>query len=43
MNNEKEILKDLLVDEAEVQKNLVDLVKKSKNIFQIQTIKTGNE
>jgi len=36
MNNEKEILKDLLVDEAEVQKNLVDLVKKSKNIFQIQ-------
>ena len=36
MSDEKEILKDLLIDETEVQKNLAELVKKAKNIFQIQ-------
>lgn len=36
MTEEKEVLKDLLIDESEIQKNLIDLVKKLKDIFQIQ-------
>ena len=36
MTDEKEILKDLLVDDEEVKKQLADLVIKAKNIFQIQ-------
>lgn len=36
MTNEKEILKDLLLNDSEVKKQLADLVKRSKNIFRIQ-------
>ena len=36
MNDEKEILKDLLVDDEDVKKQLANLVKQTKNIFQIQ-------
>ena len=36
MDDEKEILKDLLVDDEFVKKQLTSLVKSAKNIFQIQ-------
>lgn len=36
MIDEKEILKDLLVDDEVVKEQLTSLVKKAKNIFQIQ-------
>ena len=36
MSDEKEILKDLLVDDEDIKKQLASLVKKVKNIFQIQ-------
>lgn len=36
MSDEKEILKDLLVDDEDIKKQLTSLVNKAKNIFQIQ-------
>jgi len=40
MIDEKEILRDLVVSEEDIIKNLVELVKKTKNIFAIED-KTG--
>lgn len=36
MTNEKDLLKDLLLDDTEVKKQLASLAGKSKNVFQIQ-------